>query len=110
MFTAVDDLDTVYVPIGLGSGVCGMIGTRDALGLKTKNCRRSGRGRERLSLVIHCGPRGGDQLRIDIRRREAISDQSAKTSLPKSAEPKQRKELEARTQMRQAALQSGERT
>jgi len=30
------DLDTVYVPIGLGSGICGMIGARDALGLKTR--------------------------------------------------------------------------
>jgi threonine dehydratase len=30
------DLHTVYVPIGLGSGICGMIGARDALGLKTK--------------------------------------------------------------------------
>jgi len=30
------DLDTVYVPIGLGSGICGMIGARDALGLRTK--------------------------------------------------------------------------
>lgn len=30
------ELDTVYVPIGLGSGICGMIGARDALGLKTK--------------------------------------------------------------------------
>lgn len=28
-------LDTVYVPIGLGSGTCGMIAARDALGLKT---------------------------------------------------------------------------
>lgn len=36
LFSAVDNLDTVYVPIGLGSGICGMIGTRDALGLKTK--------------------------------------------------------------------------
>jgi threonine dehydratase len=36
LFSAVDALDTVYVPIGLGSGICGMIGTRDALGLKTK--------------------------------------------------------------------------
>lgn len=33
--TAVPDLDTVYVPIGLGSGICGMIAARDALGLKT---------------------------------------------------------------------------
>ncbi len=30
------DLDTVYVPIGLGSGICGMIAARDALGLKTR--------------------------------------------------------------------------
>jgi threonine dehydratase len=36
LFTAVDNIDTVYVPIGLGSGICGVIGTRDALGLKTK--------------------------------------------------------------------------
>jgi len=35
LFTAVGDLDTVYVPIGLGSGVCGVIGMRDALGRKT---------------------------------------------------------------------------
>jgi len=30
------DLDTVYVPIGLGSGICGVIAARDALGLKTR--------------------------------------------------------------------------
>lgn len=36
LFTGVDDLDTVYVPIGLGSGICGVIGTRDLLGRKTK--------------------------------------------------------------------------
>ena len=35
-FTAVADLDTVYVPIGLGSGICGVIGMRDALGLATR--------------------------------------------------------------------------
>lgn len=36
LFTAVPDLDTVYVPIGCGSGVCGVIAARDALGLKTR--------------------------------------------------------------------------
>jgi threonine dehydratase len=36
LFTALADLDTVYVPIGLGSGISGVIGVRDALGLKTK--------------------------------------------------------------------------
>jgi threonine dehydratase len=29
-------LDSVYVPIGLGSSICGMISVRNALGLKTK--------------------------------------------------------------------------
>ncbi len=33
---AVSDLHTVYVPIGLGSGICGMIQARDALKLKTR--------------------------------------------------------------------------
>jgi len=36
LFTAVPDLDTVYVPIGCGSGICGTIAARDALGLKTR--------------------------------------------------------------------------
>ena len=35
LFTAVPDLDAVYVPVGLGSGICGLMGVRDALGLKT---------------------------------------------------------------------------
>ena len=36
LFHAVQDLDTVYVPIGLGSGICGMIAVRDAMELKTQ--------------------------------------------------------------------------
>jgi threonine dehydratase len=36
LFTAVPDLDTVYVPIGCGSGICGTILARDALGLTTE--------------------------------------------------------------------------
>lgn len=36
LLTAVENLDVVYVPIGLGSGICGMIAARDALGLKTE--------------------------------------------------------------------------
>ncbi len=35
LFNAVSDLDICYVPIGLGSGICGMLKARDALGLKT---------------------------------------------------------------------------
>ena len=36
LFEAVSDLDTVYVPIGMGSGACGLIGVRDLLRLDTK--------------------------------------------------------------------------
>jgi threonine dehydratase len=36
LFRAVADLDTVYVPIGMGSGICGLITARDLLGLKTE--------------------------------------------------------------------------
>ncbi|WP_338919534.1 threonine dehydratase [Pseudomonas silesiensis] len=36
LFMAAPDLDTVYVPIGCGSGICGVIAARDALGLKTQ--------------------------------------------------------------------------
>ncbi|OUS17280.1 hypothetical protein A9Q97_01750 [Rhodospirillales bacterium 47_12_T64] len=36
LFNAVPDLDRVYVPIGCGSGICGTITARNALGLKTE--------------------------------------------------------------------------
>ncbi|MEO1525724.1 MAG: threonine dehydratase [Planctomycetota bacterium] len=36
LLTAVDDLDVLYVPIGLGSGICGALAARDALGLSTE--------------------------------------------------------------------------
>lgn len=36
LFDAAPDLDTVYVPIGCGSGICAVIAARDALGLKTR--------------------------------------------------------------------------
>ncbi|KJH79288.1 threonine dehydratase [Stutzerimonas stutzeri] len=36
LLEAVPDLRRVYVPIGLGSGICGMIRTRDLLGLDTE--------------------------------------------------------------------------
>ena len=36
LLKAVKDLDIVYVPIGLGSGICGMLAVRDALKLRTK--------------------------------------------------------------------------
>jgi threonine dehydratase len=36
LFEARASLDAVYVPIGLGSGICGAIAARNALGLKTE--------------------------------------------------------------------------
>jgi len=36
LLTAVADLDTVYVPIGMGSGIAGLITVRDLLGLRTE--------------------------------------------------------------------------
>ena len=36
LFNNVSGLDAVYVPIGMGSGVCGVVAARDALGLNTE--------------------------------------------------------------------------
>ena len=36
LLKVVKDIDVVYVPIGLGSGICGMLAARDALDLKTE--------------------------------------------------------------------------
>jgi threonine dehydratase len=36
LFRAVKDIDEVYVPVGCGSGICGVIAWRDALGLRTR--------------------------------------------------------------------------
>ena len=36
LLSAVRDIDTVYVPIGMGSGICGMIAARNALGHRAK--------------------------------------------------------------------------
>ena len=36
LFDAAGELDAVYVPVGMGSGICGLIGVRDLLGLRTE--------------------------------------------------------------------------
>jgi threonine dehydratase len=36
LFRGAPPLDRIYVPIGLGSGICGVIAARDALGLRTE--------------------------------------------------------------------------
>ena len=36
LFAAAGELDAVYVPVGMGSGICGLITMRDPLGLRTE--------------------------------------------------------------------------
>jgi threonine dehydratase len=36
LFGSAGELDAVYVPVGMGSGICGLIGVRDLLGLRTE--------------------------------------------------------------------------
>jgi len=36
LFTAVPDIDVVYVPVGMGSGICSASAVRNALGLRTR--------------------------------------------------------------------------
>jgi threonine dehydratase len=36
LFTGCPDLDVVYAPIGIGTGICGLITVRDLLGLRTE--------------------------------------------------------------------------
>jgi threonine dehydratase len=36
LFGSAGELDAVYVPVGQGSGICGLIGVRDLLGLRTE--------------------------------------------------------------------------
>jgi threonine dehydratase len=36
LFAQAWELDTVYVPVGMGTGICGLIGVRDLLGLRTE--------------------------------------------------------------------------
>jgi threonine dehydratase len=65
LFSAVADLDTVYVPIGMGSGICGVIAARDSLGLSTK--------------VVGVVAENAPAYALSFERREAISTNAADT-------------------------------
>ncbi len=54
-FRAVPDLDTVYVPIGMGSGICGLIAARDALGLSLKIVGVVAKGAPAYALSFEAG-------------------------------------------------------
>ena len=72
LFTAVTDLDVVYVPIGMGSGICGLIRTRDLLGLRTRDRRRRG-GAGAGDGAELCGRQGRrDRIRRHVRRRHGV--------------------------------------
>ena len=86
LFRAVPDLDTVYVPIGLGSGICGVIAAREAL----EPHRRDRRGRRRecpdLCAVLRRLRTGQHQFRrYDGRRarRAGARPGSARHHLPR---------------------------
>ncbi len=65
LFSACPDLDTVYVPIGLGSGICGVIGARDALGRTTR--------------VVGVVSDRANAYRLSFSAGHAVSTNSAKT-------------------------------
>ena len=50
------DLDSLYVPIGLGSGICGCIAARDALGLEDRDRRRPVDARAGLCALLRRRP------------------------------------------------------
>ncbi|MBD3663509.1 threonine dehydratase [Sulfitobacter sp. TSTF-M16] len=55
LFSAAGALDVVYVPIGLGSGICGTMGMRDMLGLKTKVVGVVAKGANTYALSYEAG-------------------------------------------------------
>jgi threonine dehydratase len=55
LFAAAPDLHSVYVPIGLGSGACGLIAARDALGLSTRIVGVVSTGAPAYALSLACG-------------------------------------------------------
>ncbi|MEX0696366.1 MAG: threonine dehydratase [Dongiaceae bacterium] len=55
LFRAVSDLHAIYVPIGMGSGVCGLITVRDLLGLKTEIVAVVARNAPAMALSFEAG-------------------------------------------------------
>ena len=55
LFRAAGELDTVYVPIGMGSGIVGTIAARDMLGLKTKIVGVVAEGANAIALSFAAG-------------------------------------------------------
>lgn len=65
LFRGAPELDTIYVPIGLGSGICGVIAARDALGLRTR--------------VVGVTAAKAAAYALSFERKEAVSTNAADT-------------------------------
>lgn len=68
LLTACPDLHTVYVPIGAGSGIVGMIAARDALGLSTRIVGVVAEGAATVKLSLEAG------RPVPTERAETIAD------------------------------------
>ncbi|MDQ3812249.1 MAG: threonine dehydratase [Chloroflexota bacterium] len=63
---AVPHLDTVYVPIGLGSGICGMIAAREALGVRTEVVGVVSTGAPAYALSLAAGHPVSHEVTTDV--------------------------------------------
>ncbi len=72
LFQAVPDLDAIYAPIGMGSGICGLITVRDLLGLKTDIIGVVADRAPAVALVLRAGAPRADQFVSDLRRRHGL--------------------------------------
>jgi threonine dehydratase len=64
-FHAIGDLETLYVPIGLGSGICACIAAREAMGLTTK--------------IVGVVPDGAPCYSLSFAARRAVPSESTNT-------------------------------
>ncbi len=78
LFNAVKEIDTVYVPIGMGSGIAGLIQVRDLLGLTTAIVGVVAKGAPTFALSLAAGKI------INTETAETIAD-GVKTRSPMSA-------------------------
>ena len=65
LLRAVPDLDTVYVPVGQGSGICGLIAARDALNHRTR--------------IVGVVPKNAETYALSFAARRCIATESALT-------------------------------
>ena len=65
LLRAVPDLDTLYVPVGQGSGICGLIAARDALNRRTR--------------IVGVVPKNAEAYALSFAARRSIATESALT-------------------------------